>query len=80
MYVGEAGDYFSTSAGLVRSVDGGENWRVLTTANNPNFEEWANNKGGYEVSCISIDPRTGEVWLASGCYGHSKINPPYKNK
>ena len=80
VYVGEAGDYFSTSAGLVRSVDGGENWRVLTTANNPNFEEWANNKGGYEVSCISIDPRTGEVWLASGCYGHSKINPPYKNK
>ena len=21
--------------------------------------------------------RTGKVWLASGCYGYSTINPPY---
>ena len=78
VYVGGAGDYFSASTGLLRSVDGGETWRVLTTANNPNYEEWAINKGGYEVSCIGIDPRTGKVWLASGCYGHSTINPPYQ--
>ena len=78
VYVGGAGDYFSSSTGLLRSVDGGETWRVLTTANNPNYEEWATNKGGYEVSCIDIDPRTGKVWIASGCYGYSTINPPYK--
>ena len=73
-----AGDYFSASTGLLRSVDGGDTWRVLTTANNPNYEEWATNKGGYEVSCIGIDPRTGKVWLASGCYGYSTINLPYQ--
>ena len=78
IYVGGAGDYFSASTGLLRSVDGGDTWRVLTTANNPNYEEWATNKGGYEVSCIGIDPRTGKVWLASGCYGYSTINPPYQ--
>ena len=38
------------------------------------------NKGGYEVSCIGIDPRSGKVWLASGCYGYSTINPPYTSK
>lgn len=73
-----AGDYFSASTGLLRSVDGGDTWRVLTTANNPNYEEWATNKGGYEVSCIGIDPRTGKVWLASGYYGYSTINLPYQ--
>ena len=46
--------------------------------NNPNYEEWATNKGGYEVSCIGIDPRNGKVWLASGCYGYSTIDPPYQ--
>ena len=78
IYVGGAGDYFSASTGLLRSVDGGDTWRVLTTANNPNYEEWATNKGGYEVSCIGIDHRTGKVWLASGCYGYSTINPTYQ--
>ena len=78
IYVGSAGDYFSASTGLLRSVDGGDTWRVLTTANNPNYEEWATNKGGYEVSCIGIDPRTGKVLLASGCYGYSTINPTYQ--
>lgn len=79
IYIGCSGDYFSSSVGLVRSIDGGENWQVLTTANNPNYEVMANNQGGYEVSCVAVDPRTGEVWLASGGYGHSKMNPPYEN-
>lgn len=77
IYVGCSGDYFSSSVGLVRSIDGGKNWQVLTTANNPNYTAWTNNQGGYEVSCIAVHPKTGEVWLASGCYGHSKMNPPY---
>lgn len=80
IYVGGSGDYFSSSTGLVRSIDGGENWRVLTTANNPDYNAWANNQGGYEVTCIAIQPLTGKVWLSSGCYGHSTINPPYKIK
>ena len=82
IYVGSAGDYFSASTGLSRSIDGGKTWEVLTTANDSNYTAVANNKGGYEVSCIGIDPRSGKVWLASGCYGYSTINPPYdyKNK
>lgn len=77
IYIGGSGDYFMSSVGLLRSVDGGETWRVLTTANNPNYEGWATNQGGYEVSCIAVEPITGKVWIASGCYGHSKFNPPY---
>lgn len=80
IYVGSAGDYFSASTGLSRSIDGGKTWEVLTTANDSNYTALANNKGGYEVSCIEIDPRSGKVWLASGCYGYSTINPPYNYK
>lgn len=82
IYVGSAGDYFSASTGLSRSIDGGKTWDVLTTANNPNYTALANNQGGYEVSCLGVDPRSGKVWIASGCYGYSTINPPYdyKNK
>ena len=80
IYVGSAGDYFSASTGLSRSIDGGKTWEVLTTANDSNYTALANNKGGYEVSCIGIDPRSGKVWLASGCYGYSTINPPYTSK
>lgn len=80
IYVGSAGDYFSASTGLSRSIDGGKTWEVLTTANDSNYTVLANNKGGYEVSCIEIDPRSGKVWLASGCYGYSTINPPYNYK
>ena len=80
IYVGSAGDYFSASTGLSRSIDGGKTWEVLTTANDSNYTALANNKCGYEVSCIGIDPRSGKVWLTSGCYGYSTINPPYTSK
>ena len=73
---GSVTNYFTTLVNV--TFDGGDTWRVLTTANNPNYEEWATNKGGYEVSCIDIDSRTGKVWLASGCYGYSTIKPPYQ--
>ncbi|MBQ2938447.1 MAG: InlB B-repeat-containing protein [Clostridia bacterium] len=77
IYVGGAGNYFSTATGLLRSIDGGENWSVLTTSNNEKFPSIANNQGGYEVQTIRVDPKTGELWIASGCYGYEKIDPPY---
>ncbi len=52
IYVGGAGDYFNCSTGLVRSIDGGKTWKVLTTANSEEYEEWANNQGGYELQLL----------------------------
>ena len=77
VYVGGAGEYFSSDTALLRSVDGGEHWSVLTTQNNTNYENKATNQGGYEVSTIRVNPYDGEVWIACGCYGYETFNPPY---
>lgn len=80
IYVGGAGQYFSSDTALLRSIDGGKNWRVLTTSNNSNYQTKATNQGGYEVSTIRVDPYDGKVWIACGCYGYETFNPPYDSK
>ena len=77
VYVGGAGEYFSCDTALLRSIDGGETWSVLTTQNNPNYTRKATNQGGYEVSNIRVNPYDGKVWIACGCYGYETFNPPY---
>ena len=77
VYVGGAGEYFSSDTALLRSIDGGETWSVLTTQNNPNYPKKATNQGGYEVSTIRVNPYDGNVWIACGCYGYEVFNPPY---
>ena len=77
VYVGGAGEYFSSDTALLRSIDGGDTWSVLTTQNNPNYPKKATNQGGYEVSTIRVNPYDGSVWIACGCYGYEKFNAPY---
>lgn len=77
VYVGGAGEYFSSDTALLRSIDGGDTWSVLTTQNNPNYPNKATNQGGYEVSTIRVNPYDGKVWIACGCYGYETFNPPY---
>ena len=77
IYVGGAGGYFSSSTGLLRSIDGGETWSVLTTANNDNYPAKATNQGGYEVSNIRVNLYDGRVWTSNGCYGYETFDPPY---
>lgn len=77
IYVAGAGDYYSSSTGLLRSIDGGNSWSVLTTANNPKYTAKATNQGGYEVSVVRVNPYDGRVWIACGCYGYETFDPPY---
>lgn len=76
VYIGGAGDYFSSDTALLRSIDSGENWSVLTT-NNSQYPVKATNQGGYEVATVRVNPRNGRVWIACGCYGYETFNPPY---
>ena len=77
VYVGGAGEYFSSDTALLRSIDSGEHWSVLTTQNNQNYQRKATNQGGYEVSTVRVNPYDGNVWIACGCYGYERFNPPY---
>ena len=77
VYVGGAGDYFSSDTALLRSIDGGATWRILTTMNNANYQTTATNQGGYEVATVRVNPYDGRAWIACGCYGYETFNPPY---
>ena len=77
VYIGGAGDYFSSKTALLRSIDGGANWSVLTTGNDENYPAKATNQGGYEVATVRVNPRDGRVWIACGCYGYETCDPPY---
>lgn len=77
VYVGGAGDYFPSDTALLRSIEGGKTWSVLTTMNNSNYPSKATNQGGYEVATVRVNLRDGRVWLACGCYGYETLNSPY---
>ncbi len=80
VYVGISGGYFSCPSGFLRSIDGGETWTVLTNFNNGSFSyNRAENDGGHEVTAISVSPVDGKVTLGCGCYGFSRVDPPYDN-
>ncbi len=80
VYVGISGGYFSCPSGFVRSIDGGDSFTVLTNFNNDKFSyDRAENDGGHEVTALSVSPVDGTVVLGCGCYGFSKVDPPYDN-
>ncbi len=80
VYVGISGGYFSCPSGFVRSIDGGEMWKVLTNFDNGSFSyDRAENDGGHEVTALSVSPVDGRVTLGCGCYGFSTVDPPYDN-
>ncbi len=80
VYVGISGGYFSCPSGFVRSIDGGETFTVLTNFDNGSFSyDRAENDGGHEVTALSVSPVDGTVTLGCGCYGFSKVDPPYDN-
>ena len=79
VYVGGAGGYFSSATALLRSIDGGDTWSVLTTVNSEKYPAKTTNQGGYEVGNIRVNPYDGRVWIACGCYGYETFDPPYNS-
>ncbi len=80
IYVGGNGGYFSSATALVRSIDGGETWKILTSNNMEKYPSFNNNQGGYEVTNVRVNPYDGKVWIACGCYGYETFDPPYDAK
>ena len=66
---------------LYRSVDGGRTFQVVTS-NTRNSIIKVGPQGGFETNSIEVNPKTGELLFAGGCFGLSKLSPPYpiKNK
>jgi len=73
VYVGSAGNLYSSSVAVVRSLDGGRSWSVLTR-NSPLRK--GEKDGGREALCIRVHPRTREAWVSTSCYGLWKVSKP----
>jgi len=72
VYVGSAGNIFNSSVGLVRSVDSGKTWSVITRQ--PEYPA-GEKDGGREALCVRVHPRTREVYVSTSCYGIWKWVP-----
>ena len=77
VYVGGPRNTYASQATVCRSTDGGKTWRNLTvTTPLPAQTSSGAGSGPHEVSCIRVNPRTREAWVAGQCYGLWKIGPP----
>ena len=75
VYAGANGTglFFQRSAGVARSVDGGNTWERLTQ--NPAY--CADGvTGGEMASALRVHPVTRELFVGTDCYGTWKIGPP----
>lgn len=73
VYVGRARNVFMSSAGVMRSTDGGDSWEVLT-ASQPLADDEAD--GGREAISLHVHPQTRELWVATSCMGIWRHPPP----
>jgi len=77
VYCGGAGNSYLNDCSLYRSVDGGKSFQVVTS-NTSNSIIKSGQQGGFETNSIEVNPRTGELLFSGGCFGISKLSPPYK--
>ena len=77
IYCGGAGNTFLNDCALYRSVDGGKSFQVITS-NTTNSIIKQGRQGGFETNSLEVNPKTGELLFAGGCFGISKLSPPYK--
>ena len=76
IYCGGPGNYYMNDCSLYRSVDGGKTFQVITS-NTTNTIIKSGKQGGFETNSIEVNPKTGELLFAGGCFGLSKLSPPY---
>ena len=74
--VGINGSPFNTN-GLYISEDGGKSFQVITS-NKTNSIVKQGRQGGFETNSLEVNPKTGELLFAGGCFGIAKLSPPYK--
>ena len=74
VYAGGPGNRYINDTAVVRSTDGGETWEVLTR--NLRNSVTTGKGAGYEALSMRVHPKTQELYVATGCFGWSKIKAP----
>lgn len=76
IYCGGPGNTYMNDCSLYRTVDGGKTFQVITS-NTKNSIIRNGKQGGFETNSLEVNPKTGELLFAGGCFGISKLTPPY---
>ncbi len=58
------------------SEDGGKTFQVMTSNTSSSIIK-TGKQGGFETNSIEVNPKTGELLFSGGCFGISKLSPPY---
>jgi hypothetical protein len=73
VYAGTGKDIYCASNSVIRSVDAGKTWTVLTRSAPLDGKGL---DGGREANCIRVHPGTRELWVFTGCYGLWRYGKP----
>jgi len=76
VYVGGASYGYQSDCSLFRSCDGGETFYTINSNSTTSVVQYGE-QGGFEPTCIRV-AKNGDLWVAGGCLGFSKINAPYE--
>lgn len=73
MYAGCSSDYFFNLKAVWRSLDGGDNWTLLTRQKG---DGRTGPDGGKKPTCMRVNAKTGELFTFNGCRGVWKMPAP----
>ncbi|CDN13273.1 hypothetical protein RintRC_5345 [Richelia intracellularis] len=72
VYAGSSKNIYKTDVSVIRSMDGGNKWQVLTSV----IEKGKRVDGALEATALRVHPTRRELWVATNCYGVWKYTAP----
>jgi photosystem II stability/assembly factor-like uncharacterized protein len=75
VYAGNAKGYYKANNSIIRSLDAGETWHLITAHKDiPDY--FYGLQGGTEPVSMRVHPETRELHVALNCYGMWRFTPP----
>jgi hypothetical protein len=71
IYAGGPANLYATTATVVRSVDAGKSWSIVSV--NEPLKEFPAGNGPREVQWLRVHPATHQLWASGECYGMWKL-------
>jgi photosystem II stability/assembly factor-like uncharacterized protein len=79
VYVGGSGDIYLNDNALMRSMDGGKTWDILTKNGTTGIVK-SGPDAARETSCIRVHPVTRTVYIAGQCFGFATFPAPHADR
>lgn len=80
IYLGGSGNYYTNENSLMRSLDRGLTWEIVSTDPNVGIYRNYDETFGHEPTTIRINYTNGDLLVGTMCLGMYKLSPPYDKK